>query len=160
MKVGDYVRTDIGEIGKLEDLKLEYTKGKRLVTYYTYREVKENLVVFDNKNITQRFVDGSSIYLTDDELKNVEDSIVKSSQNIIDLIAKDDLLKIIYPVGREKDLFQEEVTQVIENEDNKLYIKLYTERYVFLEDLSRYDIKIKTIVTKEQFKEMEYKINE
>ena len=116
--------------------------------------------MFDNKNITQRFVDGSSIYLTDDELKNVEDSIVKSSPNIIDLIAKDDLLKIIYPVGREKDLFQEEVTQVIENEDNKLYIKLYTERYVFLEDLSRYDIKIKTIVTKEQFKEMEYKINE
>lgn len=89
-----------------------------------------------------------------------KNNIVKSNQNIIDLIAKDDLLKIIYPVGREKDLFQEEVTQVIENEDNKLYIKLYTERYVFLEDLSRYDIKIKTIVTKEQFKEMEYKINE
>lgn len=41
MKIGNYVRTDKGEIGKLEDLKLNYTTGKRLVTYYTYREVKE-----------------------------------------------------------------------------------------------------------------------
>ena len=29
LNVGDYVRTDKGEIGKLEELKLNYTKGKK-----------------------------------------------------------------------------------------------------------------------------------
>ena len=85
---------------------------------------------------------------------------IKSSPNIIDLIKNEDLLKIIYPIGKNKDLFQEEITQVIENEDNKLYIKLYTEKYVFLEDFSKYDIEIKSIVTKEQFEQMEYRIGD
>lgn len=137
MKVGEYVRTDKGEIGKLEDLKLEYTKGKRLVTYYTYREVKENLIVFDNKNITQRFVDGSSIYLTDDELKNVEESIIKSSPNIIDLIE----------VG---DYVNGERIQFITNKKELLTDGGY--------DLLKKYEDIKSIVTKEQFSQMEYKL--
>ena len=142
MKVGDYVRTDIGEIGKLEDLKLEYTKGKRLVTYYTYREVKENLVVFDNKNITQRFVDGSSIYLTDDELKNVEDSIVKSSPNIIDLIEVGDYVN------------NEKVIQMYNPEGKyTLWIKLNDNTFIDNQE------DIKSIVTKEQFSSMKYKVN-
>lgn len=151
MKVGDYVRTDIGEIGKLEDLKLEYTKGKRLVTYYTYREVKENLVVFDNKNITQRFVNGSSIYLTDDELKNVEDSIIKSSPNIIDLIEVGDYvngLKVssvggTYYGRKDKAIY----CDYCENKETGKWTMIY-------------DDEIKSIVTKEQFSSMEYKVGE
>ena len=147
MKIGDYVRTDIGEIGKLEDLKLECTKGKRLVTYYTYREVKENLVVFDNKNITQRFVDGSSIYLTDDELKLVEESIVKSSPNIIDLIEIGD-----YVNGKKViDTFTD-------------YIFDYSEEFkviMFSKTDILHDVKhIKSIVTKESFENISYKVGE
>lgn len=127
MKVGDYVRID-GYISKIEHLKTS-SSGK------TYAQWKQPNGMLASANII---------------------IIDEFSQNIIDLIVKDDLLKIIYPIGREKDLFQEEVTQVIENEDNKLYIKLYTERYVLLENLSRYDIKIKSIVTKEQFEKMQY----
>lgn len=127
MKVGDYVRID-GYISKIEHLKTS-SSGK------TYAQWKQPNGMLASANII---------------------IIDEFSQNIIDLIVKDDLLKIIYPIGREKDLFQEEVTQVIENEDNKLYIKLYTERYVLLENLSRYDIKIKSIVTKEQFENMQY----
>jgi len=124
--IGDYVRTDKGEIGKVSSV------------------MKENLGFGDIEVCnTEPYVYGT---------------IIKSRPNIIDLIAKNDLLKIIYPIGREKDLFQEEITQVIENEDNKLYIKLYTEQYVFLEDLSRYDIKIKSVLTKEMFEQMEYKV--
>lgn len=145
IKVNDYVRTDKGEIGKLEDLKLEYTRGKRLVTYYTYREVKENLVVFDNKNITQRFVDGSSIYLTDDELKNVKESIIKTSPNIIDLIEKKDIIKYHFN-GSDyiSEVFEYKNDLWVQNEDNIFEIS---------------EINIKSIVTKKQFEQMEYKIN-
>ena len=140
IKVNDYVRTDKGDIGKLEDLKLEYTKGKRLVTYYTYREVKENLVVFDNKNITQRFVDGSSIYLTDDELKNVKESIVKSSPNIIDLIEVGDYVNGL------------KVMEV--NNEIKGFGTIVFDKYTsIMEDY------IYSIVTKEQFEQIEYKID-
>lgn len=108
MKIGDYVRTDKGEIGKLKELKLDYTKGKRLVTYYTYREVEENFIIFDNTNITQRFVDGSCYYLTDDELKNVEESIIKSSPNIIDLIEVGDYVNGLNKPNWDKKHFQYE----------------------------------------------------
>lgn len=144
MKVGDYVRTDEGEIGKLKELKLDYTKGKRLVTYYTYREVEENFIIFDNKNITQRFVDGSCYYLTDDELKNVEESIIKSSPNIIDLIEVGDFIGNYV------------VEQVYNYEDGTKTLFLSNG---FDEVDDKYILE-NGVVTKEQFNSMEYKIGD
>jgi len=143
MKIGYYVRTDKGEIGKLKELKLDYTTGKRLVTYYTYREVKENLVMFDNAKITQRFVDGSSLYLTDDELKEVEDSIIKSSPNIIDLIEVGD-----YVNGHK-------VVDIAEAPKRAVYIEDIKQKSGLI-PYTRDNIT--SILTKEQFESMEYKL--
>ena len=138
MKVNDYVRTDKGEIGKLKELKLDYTKGKRLVTYYTYREVEENFIIFDNTNITQRFVDGSCYYLTDDELKNVEESIIKSSPNIIDILEVGDYVN----GGQVREI-------------EKDYIRISGGSYIW-QFLKKEEIK--SIATKEQFKNIEYEV--
>ena len=150
MKVGDYVRTDKGEIGKLEELKLNYTKGKRLVTYYTTREVEESFVMFDNTNITQRFVDGSCYYLTDDELKLVEESIIKSSPNIIDLIEVGDYVNG-YPVEKVYQPINEELGKIVRFATDNTSGWEYEAEEIYERD-------IKSIVTKEQFEEMEYKI--
>lgn len=150
MKVGDYVRTNKGEIGKLKELKLNYTKGKRLVTYYTTREVEENFVMFDNKNITQRFVDGSCYYLTDDELKMVEESIIKSSPNIIDLIEVGDIINFGYVYTQTKEVKNIKVHR-IKNEADLLLHKFY---------INENKRKLLSIVTKEQFESMEYRIGE
>ena len=152
MKVGDYVRTDKGEIGKLKELELDYTTGKRLVTYYTYREVKENFIMFDNTNITQRFVDGSCYYLTDDELKQVEESIIKSSPNIIDLIEVGDYVnghKVNY-INKDREHFNISFGDEGFNLKSKFNSDIYW--------LSKEDIE--SIVTKEQFETMEYKLEE
>lgn len=136
LNIGDYVRTNKGEIGKLKELKLNYTKGKRLVTYYKYREVEENYIMFDNKNITQRSVDGSCYYLTDDELKLVEESIVKSSPNIIDLIEVGDYINGM---------------PVLHKENNELVCDLL---------LKYKEENIQNVVTKESFENISYKVGE
>ena len=105
-----------------------------------YREVQENLVIFDNENITKRFVDGSYIYLTDDELNKVEESIIKSSPNIKDLIQVGD-----YVNG-------EMVTEI---KDGKPFKEDYNDSYY-----SYYFDNIYSIVTKEQFNSMKYKLKE
>lgn len=146
MNIGDYVRTDKGQVGKLKELNLDYTTGKRLVTYYTYREVKENWVMFDNQNITQRFVDGSCYYLTDEELKAVEQSIVKSSTNIIDLIEPQDLLYIDIDDSYEGGIIVPRIPET-QAELNKMIELIKNNTWI-----------LKGIVTHEQLEEMEYKI--
>lgn len=140
MKVGDYVRTDKGEIGKLKELKLDYTTGKRLVNSYTTRTVKENYVNYDNNNITERFVNGSCYYLTDEELEKVEKSIVKSSPNIIELIEVGDYVNghIVDTIDENKELWCGDEEGIITYDNND----------------------IKSIVTKEQFEIMEYRIGD
>lgn len=73
-----------------------------------------------------------------------EDDIKKASFNIIDLIEVGDVITTINLCG--------EVTK-IDKENNKIYTTCYDGEYCHKED-------IKSIVTKEQFESMSYRIGE
>lgn len=85
-----------------------------------------------------------------------ECNIIKSSPQIIDLIEKNDLLKIEYRVL--PDAIQTEIVQVIENKDKKLFVHLWTGDY-FIEDISKNGM-IKQILTHEQFESEAYRVEE
>ena len=130
MKVNDYVRTKAGDIGKI---------------------ISEGIVNFLNKR---------HIYKNFNELKKDKD-IIKSSPNIIDLIEVGDY------VNGYKVLEICEGNFESNNPHNVKALKLefieqninpnipFFKRYIFIlnED-------IKSIVTKEQFKSMEYKVGD
>ena len=65
-----------------------------------------------------------------------EDMIVKHSKNIIDLIEVGDIVIVKNGLGEEELIF-------MDNEDKKHIVRTH---------------KVKSIVTKEQFKEMEYRV--
>lgn len=81
-------------------------------------------------------------YLTDNELVISEAQILKASFDIIDLIEVGDVITTINLCG--------EVTK-IDKENNKIYTTCYDGEYCHKED-------IKSIVTKEQFESMSYRI--
>lgn len=81
-------------------------------------------------------------YLTDNELVISEAQILKASFDIIDLIEVGDVITTINLCG--------EVTK-IDKENNKIYTTCYDGEYCHKED-------IKTVVTKEQFESMSYRI--
>ena len=110
MKVGDYIRTKFGQIGKLEhigeyNINIDFGKHIRVIT-------------------------------------KIED--YKSSPNIIDLIEVGDYVnghKVIYTIG---------------NINKRIYVE-----YVNMDELLEIKLEqITSIVTKEQFESMEYKIEE
>lgn len=68
----------------------------------------------------------------------ITNEIVKHSKNIIDLIEVGDIVIVKNGLGEEELIF-------IDNEDKKHIVRTH---------------KVKSIVTKEQFKEMEYRIDE
>ena len=119
MKVGDYVRTKQGRIGKISNLTVDYSSELVLC--------EESYIPF------------------------AKHQIIKSSPNIIDLIEVGD-----YVNGHR-------VSDIYENIDGQIRMKFgenglvlahksnYDNYYLFEED-------IKSIVTKEQFESMEYKI--
>ena len=125
MKVGDYVRTKKGVIGKYNIVKT----GETIPNWnggYGYKEVEKEYI--DN-NIYNRF----------------DDVIIKSSQNIIDLIEVGDFIgKTIVEEVKEFD----DGTRVIVMADG---FDEYDENEYFLKA---------GIVTKEQFSQMEYRIGE
>lgn len=81
------------------------------------------------------------IFYTDEKV--IKD-IKKASFNIIDLIEVGDVITTINLCG--------EVTK-IDKENNKIYTTCYDGEYCHKED-------IKTVVTKEQFKSMEYRLGD
>ena len=114
MKVGDYVRTEDGFIGKITTI-----------------ENNERVHLFEK-----------SIYTDNYEYLDLvlEESIAKSSPNIIDLIEVGD-----YVNGR-----------IVDD-----YIYLDKLGLIGLTELEKEDEKfIKSIVTKQQFESMEYKVGE
>lgn len=120
MKVGDYVRTEKGIIGKFNVVKT----GETIPNWnggYGYKEIDKEYI--DN-NVYNRF----------------DDKIIKSSQNILDLIEIGD-----YVNG----------TMVTEIKDGKPFKEDYNDPYY-----SYYFDDIYSIVTKEQFSQMEYRIGE
>lgn len=147
MKVGDYVRTNDGYIAKY--LGCKTNSANQLFHYFdgTIRNIASYVYEEDR-------------FLWDDELKN----IIKSSPNIIDLIEENDLLKIEYYSLR----YKERLTRLFEVEyKSEKYLTLKNAHCDFnLTDnnFSIYDKKlkpiIKSIVTREQFESMEYRIGE
>lgn len=110
MKVGDYVRTDKGNISKIKWISQQVINSK---------ETKAGTFHLENGEIVHMYYGGT----------------IKSSPNIIDLIEVGDYIngrKVFNPNG---------------------YRWLYEDTGDEIED-------IKTIVTKEQFSQMEYKLGE
>ena len=108
IEVGEYIRTKIGDIGKVENIN-------------NYRPPEAKICV-DMKLKDLVFIS--------------EDIIVKHSKELRDLIEIGDIVIIQNGLGEEELIF-------IENEDKKCIVRTH---------------KIKSIVTKEQFKEMEYRV--
>ena len=124
MNTGDYVRTKDGFIGKITSI-----------------ENNERVHLFEK-----------SIYTDNYEYLDLvlEESIAKSSPNIIDLIEVGDILVIKDFVDDACMIFND--IYLIQNEQQLLNIK---------SDLEKNKNKmLHSIVTKEQFSSMEYKINE
>lgn len=87
--VGMYVRTDKGFITKVKEFQHHYTKGKRLVTDYSVKEVAENYLLLDGDQCS--FIDSIDYsippcYPSDEELDEIKSHIVKTSYSIIDIL--------------------------------------------------------------------------
>lgn len=132
MKVGDYVRTEISSLNIQRIGKINEIIGE----YFIHTDIG----TYDKENI------------------------IKSSPKIMSLIEENDLLKIEYYSLR----YNERVTRLFEVtfKDNK-YINLSNAKCEFMlvnGDFNKSDKElepiIKSIVTKEQFESMEYKVGE
>ena len=138
MKVGDYIRTDDGLIGKV------------VSEPYEYKDSIGCDIDFGNNDVFNEY-----------EMCQI---IIKTSPNIIDLIEVGDLIRIEYYSLR----YEERVTRLFEVAfKDKKYINLNNSKCDFMlidGDFNKSDKElepiIKSIVTKEQFSCMEYKIGE
>ena len=83
--------------------------------------------------------------------------VVKSSPNIIDLIEEGDILKLLdVQYGKE---YKAEV--ILDYNDNLCVIDFENNKIIDLkESLFKKDIKLLSILTKEQFESMEYKVGD
>lgn len=144
LEVGMYIRTDKGFIAKIKEFKHHYTKGKRLVDGYSVKEVVENYLSLDgNQCRLIESIDYSipPCYPSDEELDEIKSHIVKTSYNIIDILEVGDYVngKKVYSLGLTIGILN-----TINFEDGTFTIAE----------------NIKSIVTKEQFENMEYRIGE
>lgn len=128
IKVGEYVRTIYGEIFKV----VEITKKN------------ENYILVDAE--VDRSTDRDC---NDNFLEKVE--ITKHSPNIIDIIEVDDVIK--YKELRDWTMYGTKA-----NETYILNLKSQKEVDKFKKCVEDKDIEFVSIVTKEQFEEMEYKV--
>lgn len=129
MKIGDYVRTKRGEIGKIIDFINEPTD-------YYFNCYETTLKDFTNKYIT-------------------EDSDIKSSSNIIDLIEEGDILK----VNDFKDVYTIYEVEMFRNPyTNEKYLGIRNDIGRKPKRLGEIPLVNLSIITKEQFESMEYKL--
>lgn len=127
IKVGEYIRTDKGVIGKVKRIELDEI-DKSLKWY-----------VFDKKRYDMNFID--EIYINKPYIK-------KHSSNVIDLLEVGDILK--YRLNNLSSIDVSEVILVTEGRTLK--------KYLSVKGYSLNQIEILSLVTKEQFKNVEYKI--
>ena len=131
MNIGDYVRTKRGQLHRITDLKKYY----------------ENDVLIEDKQLVH--IDN---HFSGWDLGQFKELIVKSSPNIIDLIEVGDYVNGYKVLEIEKDYlfdYTEEINVLIvqNGEVYEVAKKIYSDD-------------IKSIVTKEQFESMEYKVGE
>ena len=127
MKVGDYVRTKSGIIGKIESK-----------NYIGYSDWLIDTLYYNDDEIIDDWTCGVKEY-----------NILKSSPNIIDLIEVGDVLS-----------FEDgSICRIVEISDNGYYLlkdfggEQYYERKEYIDVLI-------SIVTKEQFEQMSYKVSD
>lgn len=150
LEVGMYVRTDKGFITKIKKFEYHYTKGSRLVDSCSVKKVVENYLLLDGNQC--EFIESIDYsippcYPSDEELEKIKSHIVRASFDIMDLIEIGD-----YVNG-------DKVNEVVINEFSSYVILEGIGHYV--EDLETVEAKdIETIVTKEQFEQMSYKMKE
>ena len=132
IKVGEYVRTNQGYIAKLEDIDEEFMYFDDVIMCY-YEKVKL-------LPINVEILDGTFL--------KAEDYVVKHSFNIIDLIEVGDYVNgsRVIEVNKDKETGYVSVEYSIRGKDEIMLALLYDED------------SIKSIVTKEQFKAMEYEV--
>lgn len=150
LEIGMYIRTDEGFIAKVKEFKHDYTKGKRLVDDYSVKEVVENYLSLDgNQCRLIESIDYSipPCYPSDEELEKIKSHIVKSSHNIIDIIEVGDYVNG-YKVSFKGNDYQPFVQCDYPVQEGT------TNHYRF------YEKAIYSIVTKEQFESMSYRIGE
>lgn len=130
MKIGDYVRTKSGYISKyIGKNKTPYVEGKHLSFETTIRDIR-----FEETD--------EDTMIWESELEKGLEEIIKSSPNIIDLIEVGDYVngyKVL-------NVYYDEVIESIRVGIDYQIIKDYTNQ------------DIKSIVTHEQFLQMEYKL--
>ena len=121
-----YVRTDLGEIGKITSVASDDVLGTGEMTFYN-----------------------SEPYLKGNE--------TKASYNIIDLIEEDDLIKCQF--GEQTLILQVGARYTTLYPENGFIKGVFTpnNEFLSLEVLVEEDI-LQSIVTKEQFESMEYKV--
>lgn len=132
MKVGDYVRTKYGIIGKLNIINDTIAVANWQGNY-------------ELQDITMYRVNDNKIYKSE---------IIKSSPNIIDLIEVGDLVTLT------SKYCENEVYRVIhifkDNNDTIIELDCFKDGTMFISKSED----IKSIVTREQFESMEYKVGE
>jgi hypothetical protein len=145
MKVGDYVRTKYG-IAKIIDLK-DNPYGEK--TIYILNKSIINIYDCDGGELAccNPFIEDMQNRF--DTKFGDEKCIIKSSPNIIDLIEVGDILYL-----EESDdiacMFFKDI-YLVKNEDNLLNI---------ISDIKNKKCKLISIVTKQQFESMEYKVGD
>ncbi len=162
LEVGMYIRTDKGFIAKVKEFKHHYTKGTRLVDDYSVKEVVENYLSLDgNQCRLIESIDYSipPCYPSDEELDEIKSHILKASYNIIDILEEGDYVNGIEIIkiyekgdsftGNHNYIFKEKTIEVC----NDNYETIPHEA-LFINN------EIETIVTKEQFEQMVYKVGD
>ena len=129
MKVGDYVRAKNGEIGKLVNVEVYYVLGQN-------DKDKYSCVLFNNSYIPCI----------------VSNDFIIKKGNLIDLIQVGDYVNRMLITN----IWKDNETGNIEIEFNDKESYLYPKTCNYESKVSKY--KIKSIVTKEQFESMEYKL--
>lgn len=143
LEVGMYIRTDKGFIAKIKEFKHHYTKGKRSEDGYSVKEVVENYLLLDgNQCRLIESIDYSipPCYPSDEELDEIKSHIVKTSYNIIDILEVGDYVNGYY------------VEDVL-----KTFVNVAVGSNYF-QSPTIYEKDIKSIVTKEQFENIEVNI--
>ena len=150
LEVGMYVRTKNGSIDKIIDTTEEWCELEGDEDEKLYKIYKLNHYYYDDE-----FDEDTKWFL--------ERFFVKASHNIIDLIEVGDLIKIEYYSER----YEKRVTRLFEVSKYNQYLTFSNAKCEFFlscgeftkEDKELRPI-IKSIVTKEQFEEMSYKVGE
>lgn len=133
IEVGDYIRTKNGDIGKVFNIEVA-GQGTR----YMGERLEETIYSIKNNDNTENY-------------RYKHTAIVKHSKNIIDLIEEGDYVNgdevvIVYGYDEDGNDYDELGIEEVDC-DEGYHIPLR-------------NINIKTIVTKEQFASMEYKVKE